>query len=145
MSVQMSLIWFKTSIGTLSNLSITLTPNRILPCIYSVTYFSSTNQNQTKCVQVQLYFNWRFVQNIQKSLFEETGNDVNLKECLLYVGNCVSLCKVVFFNCSAQISVLKRKTFNQQGSFVHPEFHGTESLIGWPSFFILELKIGRNS
>ena len=34
------------------------------------------------------------------------------------------------------MSVLKRKTlFNQQGSFVHREFHGTESLIGCPSFF----------
>ena len=52
----------------------------------------------------------------------------------------------VFFNCSAQISVLKRKMlFNQRGSFVHQEFHGTESLIGYPSFFILVLKIGRNS
>ena len=51
-----------------------------------------------------------------------------------------------FFNCSAQISVLKRKTlFNQRGSFVHREFHGTEFLIGCPSFFILVLKIGRNS
>ena len=51
-----------------------------------------------------------------------------------------------YFNCSAQISVLKRKTlFNQQGSFVHREFHGTESLIGCPSFFILVLKMGRNS
>ena len=45
-----------------------------------------------------------------------------------------------FFNCSAQISVLKRKTlFNQRGSFVHQEFHGTESLIGCPLFFILQL------
>ena len=52
----------------------------------------------------------------------------------------------VFFNCSAQISVLKRKTlFNQRGSFVHWDFQGTESLIGCPSFFILVLKIGRNS
>ena len=51
-----------------------------------------------------------------------------------------------FFNCSAQISALKRKMlFNQRGSFVHQEFHGTESLIGYPSFFILILKIGRNS
>ena len=51
-----------------------------------------------------------------------------------------------FFNCSTQISVLKRKTlFSQQGSFLHPEFHGTESLIGCPSFFILVLKIGRDS
>ena len=52
----------------------------------------------------------------------------------------------VFFNCSAQISVLNRKMLvNQRGSFVHREFHGTESLIGCPSFFILVLKIGRNS
>ena len=52
----------------------------------------------------------------------------------------------VFFYWSAQISVLKRKTlFNQWGSFVHREFHGTESLIGCPSFFILVLKIGRTS
>ena len=52
-----------------------------------------------------------------------------------------------FFNCSAQISVLKRKRlYNQRGSFVHhQEFHGTESLIGCPSFFILVLKIGRTS
>ena len=51
-----------------------------------------------------------------------------------------------FFNCSAQISVLKRKMlFNQRGSFVHQKFHGTESLIGCPPFFILVLKIGRNS
>ena len=51
-----------------------------------------------------------------------------------------------FFNWAAQISVLKRKTlFNQWGSFVHWEFHGTESLIGCPSFFILVLKIGRTS
>ena len=51
-----------------------------------------------------------------------------------------------FFNCSVQISVLKRKTLsNQRGSFVHQEFYGTESLIGCPSFFILALKIGRNS
>ena len=51
-----------------------------------------------------------------------------------------------FFNCSAQISVLKRKTlFNQRGSFVHQEYHGRESLIGCPTFFILVLKIGRNS
>ena len=50
------------------------------------------------------------------------------------------------FYCSPQISVLKRKTlFNQRGSFVHREFHGTQSLIGCPSFFILVLKIGRNS
>ena len=56
------------------------------------------------------------------------------------------LYRVLFFNCSAQISVLKRKKlFNQRGSFVHWEFHGTESLIGCPSFFILALKIGRNS
>ena len=49
----------------------------------------------------------------------------------------------VFFNWSARISVLKRKTlFNQQGSFVHREFHGTESLIGCRSFFFLVLKIG---
>ena len=54
--------------------------------------------------------------------------------------------RVFFFNCSAQISVLKRKTlFNQRGSFAHWEFHGTESLIGCPSFFILVMKIGRNS
>ena len=54
--------------------------------------------------------------------------------------------KGVCFICSAQISVLKRKTlFNQRGSFVHREFHGTDSLIGCPSFFILVLKIGRNS
>ena len=52
----------------------------------------------------------------------------------------------VVFNCSAQISVLKRKMlFNQRGSFVYREFHGTESFIGCPSFFILVLKIGRNS
>ena len=52
----------------------------------------------------------------------------------------------VFFYWSAQISVLKRKTlFNQQRSFVNREFHGTESLIGCPSFFILVLKFGRNS
>ena len=51
-----------------------------------------------------------------------------------------------FFNWSAQISVLKRKTlFDQRGSFVHRKFHGTESLIGCSSFFILVLKIGRNS
>ena len=54
--------------------------------------------------------------------------------------------RVVSFNCSAQISVLKRKTlFNQGGSFVHREFYGTEYLIGCPSFFILLLKIERNS
>ena len=54
--------------------------------------------------------------------------------------------QVGFFNCSAQISVLKRKTlFNQRGSSVNREFHGTESLIGCPSFFILVRKIGRNS
>ena len=51
-----------------------------------------------------------------------------------------------FFNCFAQISVLKRKTlFNQRESFVHREFHGTDFLIGCPSFFILVLKIGRPS
>ena len=51
-----------------------------------------------------------------------------------------------FFNCFAQISVLKRKTlFNQRGSFVHQEYHGRESLIDCPTFFILVLKIGRNS
>ena len=51
-----------------------------------------------------------------------------------------------FVDCSAQISVLKRKTlFNQQGSFLHREFHGRESRIGCPSFFILVLKIGRYS
>ena len=51
-----------------------------------------------------------------------------------------------FFNCSAQFSVLKRKMlFNQRGSFVYREFHGTESFIDCPSFFILVLKIGRNS
>ena len=51
-----------------------------------------------------------------------------------------------FFNCSTQLSVLKRKTlFNQPGSFVHREFNITESLIGCPSFFNLVLKIGGNS
>ena len=40
------------------------------------------------------------------------------------------------FNCSAQISVLKRKTLvNQRGSFVHREFHGTEYLVGCLSLF----------
>ena len=39
------------------------------------------------------------------------------------------------------MSVLKSKTlFNQRGSFVHREFHGTESMIVYPSFFILVLK-----
>ena len=55
-------------------------------------------------------------------------------------------CTGCFFNCSAQISVLKRKTLlNQRGSLVHWKFHGTESMIVCPSFFILVLKIGRNS
>ena len=46
----------------------------------------------------------------------------------------------------AFLTVLKRKTlFNQHGSFVHQEFHRTESLIGCRSFFISVLKIGRNS
>ena len=41
--------------------------------------------------------------------------------------------------------MLKRKTlFNQRGSFVHQEFHGTKSLIGCLSLFVLVLKIGRN-
>ena len=41
-----------------------------------------------------------------------------------------------FFNCSAQISVLKRKMlFNHRGSFVHQEYHGRESLIVCPTFF----------
>ena len=54
--------------------------------------------------------------------------------------------RVLFFNCFAQSSVLKRKTsFNHPGTFVHREFHGTESLIGCSSLFILVLKIGRNS
>ena len=48
------------------------------------------------------------------------------------------------FNCSAQISVLKRKTFFSTNGG-HREFHGTESLIGCPTYFILVLKIGRNS
>ena len=40
------------------------------------------------------------------------------------------------FNCSAQISVLKRKTLvNQRGSFVHREFHGSEYLVGCLSLF----------
>ena len=61
------------------------------------------------------------------------------EQCITYTG-------CFFFNSSAQISVLKRKTLlNQQGSLVHREFDGTESLIGGPSFFILVLKIGRNS
>ena len=52
------------------------------------------------------------------------------------------LYRVVLF-CSARISMLKRKTlFNQPGSFVPREFHGTESFIGCSSFFILVLKIG---
>ena len=55
----------------------------------------------------------------------------------------LSIVQGAFFNCSAQISVLKRKRlFNQRGSFVHREFHGTESLIGCRSFFFLVLKIG---
>ena len=59
---------------------------------------------------------------------------------------CKIIYRVVFCNCSAQISVLKRKTlFNQRGSILHREFHGTKSLIGCPSFFILVLKNGRNS
>ena len=67
-------------------------------------------------------------------------------EEMLALDICVYYMQGCFFNCSAQISVLKRKTlFNQQGSFVHREFHGTEFLIGCPSFFILVLKIGRNS
>ena len=46
----------------------------------------------------------------------------------------------------AQISVLKRKTlFNQRESVGQNEFHVTESMIGCPLFFILVLKIGRNS
>ena len=52
-----------------------------------------------------------------------------------------------FFNCSAKISVLKRKTFfNQRGSFVHWEFHGSESLIGCPLFFIVsKLEVAPNA
>ena len=67
---------------------------------------------------------------------------------LFKVSQCLVNCPSTgwLFNCSAQISVLKRKTlFNQWGSFVHREFHGTESLINCPLFFILVLKIGRNS
>ena len=61
-------------------------------------------------------------------------------------GLCWNKLQSGFFNCSAQISVLKRKTlFNQRGSFVHQEYHGRESLIGCPTFSILVLKIGRNS
>ena len=63
--------------------------------------------------------------------------------CLILEDFCV---QGAFFNYSAQISVLKRKKlFNQRGSFVHWKFHGTESLIGCPLFFILVLKIGRNN
>ena len=63
-----------------------------------------------------------------------------------FVSFCSILYRVLFFNCSAQISVLKIKTlFNQRGSFVHQEFHGTESLIGCPTFFILLLKIEGDS
>ena len=37
---------------------------------------------------------------------------------------CKIIYRVVFCNCSAQISVLKRKTlFNQRGSFVHREWN----------------------
>ena len=57
-------------------------------------------------------------------------------EEMLALDICVYYMQGCFFNCSAQISVLKRKTlFNQRGSFVHQEFHGTETLIGCPSFF----------
>ena len=68
---------------------------------------------------------------------------ISILKCFILV---IELYRVFFFNWSAQISVLKRKTlFNQRGSFVHRGFHGTESLIGWPTFFILVLKIGRTS
>ena len=69
---------------------------------------------------------------VKTDIFEHYMMDINLRT------GC-------FFNSSAQ-TVLKWKTlFNQRGSFVHREFHGTESLIGSPSFLILVLKIGRNS
>ena len=64
-----------------------------------------------------------------------------------FVSFCSILYRVLFFNCSAQISVLKIKTlFNQRGSFVHREFHGTESLIGCPLFFIVsKLEVAPNA
>ena len=53
---------------------------------------------------------------------------------------------MVFFNCSAPISVLKRNTlFNQREPSLFQQFHGTKPLIGCPSFFIFLLKIGRNT
>ena len=84
-----------------------------------------------------------FSDKTEKRKGECCPHSLNLsKECIAHF----RIIQGAFFNCSAQISVLKRKTlFNQRGSFVHREFHGTEFLIGCPSFFILVLKIGRNS
>ena len=54
----------------------------------------------------------------------------------------------VYFKVAAlRYSSLPKLMVNKRMShtFVHREFHETESLIGCPSFFILVLKIGRTS
>ena len=89
------------------------------------------------CTSLYLYLYCCFLQNIVLS------NGALVTAFCMY--NC-GWYRVFFLNCSAQISVLKRKTlFNQRGSILHREFHGTKSLIGCPSFFILVLKNGSNS
>ena len=51
-----------------------------------------------------------------------------------------------FFNCSSQFSVPKWKIlFSQRGAFLHWKFLEKDVLVGCNLFFILVLKIGRNS
>ena len=79
-----------------------------------------------------------------RSLVERTffanGPDPRMGRGLLQKTNYFKIGNLqgAFFKCSAQFSVLKRKSLlNQRGSFVHREFHGRESLIGCPSSYLI--------
>ena len=89
------------------------------------------------CTVLYLYLYCCFLQNIV------------LSSGALVTAFCMYNCgwyRVFFFKLfRPNFSAKKKTSFNQQESFLHWEFHGTESLIGCPSFFMLALKIGRNS
>ena len=101
-----------------------------------------------KIYYAKFNFFWQIVKLMQTNYYHLRAFCQEMKHINQHGQDQDDFCNIqgVFFNCSAPISILKRKTlFDQRGCFVHQEFHGTEYLIGCPAFFILVLKIGRNS
>ena len=117
--------------------------------IYEINFSTDSNVKNTNKRDVEIPKKWNLPKaqwHTQDILQTPSCPSPGILQGHFFINTLHGLVQGGFLTCSAQSSELKRKTLlNQGGSFVHREFHGTESLIGCPSFFILVLKIGRDS